>query len=830
MKKTVKKLFSVLLACVMLPAILPAFGAAADIASGTCGSDAQWNINQYGKLIIQGTGAMDDYAADDAPWAEYRAQIKGVAVNKNITHVGANAFAGYAEISWAYMANTVTSIGEGAFAGTSCRGIIVPSGVSRIEERTFAGCVSLHTVVITSSTVSIADRAFENCPALDEVFYSGSQAQWELMSVGENNEALGAADLVCDITRWGYADAFSGQNIMWTYCDDGTYTLFGAGGVPPCEVDFPLFDARIGKPVKKAVIKEGIENIPENLFSGASYLNEIIIPSTVREINQYAFFHCTGITSITVDPANPVYHSDGNCLIKTASKELVLGCVTSVIPADGSVTAIIKPAFTDCTGLTSITIPEGIVSIGMETFWRCTGLTSIEFPASLTSVHSYAFYGNDNLTQFTVAEGNPVYHSTDGCLIETASKTLTRGCKASVIPDDGSVTSIGFGAFYGTTVLEEISVPYGIVSIGDRAFSCCTKLSHVDLPGSLEVIGEYAFEVDRALTEITIPDSVNRIKKGAFCRCSGLTGITVPDSVTSLGTYAFEYCEALTSAVLPCGLTSIPNNLFTGCRKLASVNIPENVTVIGECAFDYSALTSVTFPDGLTEIKAMAFDGCYGLTSVILPESVTKISTRAFDYCTSLTDVWYKGTQEQWEQIDFGTKNAPLLEAEIHYGYHEHTPGEAVRENVFPATCTAGGSYEEVIYCVKCDYEFSRTHVTVAQTNHANQYTVAESEATASAHGYTAGVYCLDCDTWLSGHEVIHNHLGAQTVVKPATETEEGLVDIVCTVCGETIRYTASVTEPEPEEENGSVPGFWVRIQDFFRGFIDWFLRLFKRP
>ena len=109
----------------------------------------------------------------------------------------------------------------------------------------------------------------------------------------------------------------------------------------------------------------------------------------------------------------------------------------------------------------------------------------------------------------------------------------------------------------------------------------------------------------------------------------------------------------------------------------------------------------------------------------------------------------------------------------------EHTPGAPVRENEIAATCTAAGSYTELRTCSACGNEISRTAVTVDPLNHKNACSVAATEATATVHGYTAGTYCPDCDTWLSGHDVIHNHLGEQTIIKAPTDTEEGLVEIV---------------------------------------------------
>ncbi len=128
-------------------------------------------------------------------------------------------------------------------------------------------------------------------------------------------------------------------------------------------------------------------------------------------------------------------------------------------------------------------------------------------------------------------------------------------------------------------------------------------------------------------------------------------------------------------------------------------------------------------------------------------------------------------------------------------------------------------------YCEDCGVWLSGEEID--PINHRNQYEVAATEATETAHGATAGVWCPDCETWLSGHDVIHNHLGEQRVIKEPTETEEGIVEIQCTVCGEWGEYSATWTEPEPDN-GGSSGGFWQEITGFFRGIIDWFLRLFK--
>ena len=147
-----------------------------------------------------------------------------------------------------------------------------------------------------------------------------------------------------------------------------------------------------------------------------------------------------------------------------------------------------------------------------------------------------------------VAIGNKKYHSANNCIIETDTKTLVVGCKASITPSDGSVTSIGDSAFYNCSGLTNITIPDSVTSIGWGAFSGCS-----------------------GLTSVTLPDSVTSIGYGAFRSCSGLTSITIPDSVTSIGEYAFGYCSGLTSVTIGNSVTSIGDSAFYNCSGLKTV-------------------------------------------------------------------------------------------------------------------------------------------------------------------------------------------------------------------------------------------------------------------
>ncbi len=351
-------------------------------------------------------------------------------------------------------------------------------------------------------------------------------------------------------------------------------------------------------------------------------------------------------------------------------------------------------------------VGDGVIYVGEDggaigwfggPFYHCRALTSVTIPNSVTYIRENSFNECTNLTSITVEAGNTVYHSAGNCIVETESKTLLAGCKTSVIPNDGSVTSIGSSAFKDCTGLTSITIPDSVTSIGDYAFMACTGLTSITIPDSATSIGDYAFSNCTGLTSITIPDSVTSISDYAFDDCTGLTSITIPDSVTSIGSSAFSGCTGLTSITVPfvgasamgtsdthfgyifgassndyeppsnvdyvpsslrevviTGGTSIDIWAFYGCTSLRSVTISDSATSIGGCAFEEcSGLISITIPDGVTWIADESFSYCTSLTSITIPDSVTEIGYRAFNNCTGLKTVYYKGTQTKWDAISF---------------------------------------------------------------------------------------------------------------------------------------------------------------------------------
>ena len=370
-----------------------------------------------------------------------------------------------------------------------------------------------------------------------------------------------------------------------------------------------------------------VTSIGSLAFQYCSGLTTITIPDSVTSIGSYAFEGCKGLTSITIPDSvtsigSSAFEGTGYYNDSSNWENNVLYIGKNLIKAKTSISDTYKikentkiisdSAFSGCSGLTTITIPDSVTSIGNGAFYNCSGLTSITIPDSVTYIGSEAFYRCSGLTSIT-------------------------------IPD--SVTSIGSSAFEGTGYYNDSSNwENNVLYIGKHLIEAKTSISGAyKIKANTKIISSYAFEDCSGLTSITIPNSVTSIGSSAFSGCEGLTTITIPDSVTSIGSSAFSGCEGLTSITIPDSVTSIGEWAFDCCDGLTSITIPNSVTSIGEWAFAYcSGLTSITIPDSVTYIGSSAFRDCSGLTSITIPNNVTSIGNYALGYYYSEEYVEYK--------------------------------------------------------------------------------------------------------------------------------------------------------------------------------------------
>ena len=653
------------------------------------------------------------------------------------------------------------------------------SKLTQIGPAAFCNCDALTEVTVPYYTATIDAKAFYDCDALQRVVFAESSGdtnaetpRTKLKTIGNaafgRCEQLGNLRLPYRVVSIGYK-AFIGdlgltQITVPRYVESiGAYAYYGCRNVS--EISYRAKAATVAEkqgyydwktgtniPAKyhpfyqtgadtdglTVTLEDTVRKVPARLFYKNSALKKLVISAKVTGIGDYAFYRCGGMSKI-------VY--------QTKTDE------ATTQPVAIALTHIGRRAFSRCESLRTLNIPSSVKTMGAYAFSDCTKVGTLYYRAKNMNRDepcSHVFDGvGENANGLTAVICNTVR--------TVPAKLLYKNQALFRLSVSQRVTAIGYAAFDGCKALNEVTFAAAIRKtltdlsftrlgeIGARAFARCGALERIDIPGTVSYIGEAAFAGCRALRQVHFGtkdtatgtdvsrSALREISAGTFRKCSALPSIIIPDTVEAIGFGAFDRCTHL-------------KNVYFG--SIAETAQHAQLQTIADCAFrDCKRMNWFKFPQTVSLIGYSAFENCRSLKKLTLPESVATIQSGAFDGCSRLRSIKILNAACV---VDYYSTTFP--ESATLYAYSNHSSAKA--------------------YSIL----FVRTFRILHGEQHKTR-TEAELPAKCTEEGYTAGIYCEDCEAWIDGHDTIpaHGHRYVVASQIPATDTQEAALLYVCT-------------------------------------------------
>lgn len=613
------------------------------------------NCNLTSLVIGEGVKRIPSY------FAYNQKSITDITIPNTVTSIGESAFAGCAGFSSITIPDGVTSIGDGAFC--DCVGvtsITIPNSATSIGSSAFSSCSGLSSVTIGNNLTTIGISAFNRCLSLTSVIYNAkncddfSQETFKdcnltSLVIGEDVKripsylAYGQKKLtsikIPDSVNYigqcafgactGLTSVIIGENVTdicsgaFAGCSSITSVIFNAENCK--DFSFPESPFNFGN-LTTLIIGEGVKHIPSYFAYNQKSITDITIPNSVTSIGSSAFFGCSGLKAVNIS-------------------DIAAWCEISFSNEESNPFYISKHLYVNGSEIHDLLIPKSVSSIGDFAFYGCSSLKSIHIQGSVSSVGTQAFYGCNGLTKVNISD-------------------VAAWCNISFSSFNDNPISYTQHLFVNDVEIKDLIIPSTVTSIGDNVFPRCSELKSVTIPNSVVSIGKGAFYDCENLVSVSIPHSVVSIGAQAFLftpwydsLSSGLvyigdvlygykgvmqpnTSVAIKEGTVSISAWAFDGCQDLVSVSFPNSVKTIGERAFSNCVGLNTVNITNGVVTIGEDAFSgCSGLSSIIIPNTVTSIGWGAFNCCTGLKSVNIPNSVTSIGNSAFSDCSGLASV-----------------------------------------------------------------------------------------------------------------------------------------------------------------------------------------------
>lgn len=613
---------------------------------------------------------------------------------------------------------TVTALGSNALIWQyALTGIVIPEGVTKLGFQSFKGCTKLANITLPKSLTATEGLVFDGCSDLA-------------------NGKLIADDIAwwCNVS-WGGPYSTPLYYAKHLYSDEDTEITNLV--IPEGVTNISAYAFYHAESITSVTFPSTLESIGENAFAHSG-LTSVDIPVGFTEIGEGAFQHCANLTSVTIPEG----------VTKIGNAAFVHTGLTS-LTLPSTITSMMQ-SFYGCESLATLTLEDGITTLGAS-FYGCTALTSVNIPGSIKEIGSSDFSNCIGLTTVTLNEGTEKVEF-NGCtnleainFPSTIKDIYFKNCqKLETVTLQEGVTSIG--SFDGCIALKQINIPSTVTYVG--AFRYCTALEKVivaDLAswcaarhydsywyGPQKMAGKLYLGTPESNTEITdlvIPEGVTKISYTSFNGLTNIQTITLPSTLTSWEYKAFADCSGVTDVyclanpvtltwsesennfkaeketqmhvldvemwkskfpnanatfvndmtqvgytatsvvnafgvdIFP-GATAMYGNFFDSETGKGIAIFGGNLTAVADNAFSgVTALTGITLPDGITTIGANAFNGCMGLVTMDLPASITTFGGDAFAGLTGITDVWYLGEPADltWDGTGFQADKATQM-------------------------------------------------------------------------------------------------------------------------------------------------------------------------
>ncbi|MBR5037095.1 MAG: leucine-rich repeat domain-containing protein, partial [Prevotella sp.] len=505
-------------------------------------------------------------------------------ITYGVTSIGAYAFAGCTKLASVTIPNTVATISVSAFRQcSSLISIVIPDSVTFIGGHTFHTCTSLTSVTIGSGVTSIGRLAFAYCKSLTSITIPNSVTTIDY-SAFQSCTSLTSVTIGSGVTSIG-TGVFRGCDAITSV----TSLIENPFAIDGKDKDYPTFSLGTYDNASLYVPRGMVDKYNET-EGWKDFANIKEIEEETLEIDNifYTLNYPKKVAAVTSSRTKYA----GEIVIP---ESVVYNDVTY------KVTAIDQLAFDSCEGLTSVTLPNTITTIGFGAFHGCSHLTSINIPEGTMDIGDGAFNGCQSLTSITIPN---------------------------------SVVELGEAVFNGCTNLESVKMSENVTSIDAESFFGCTNLASIEIPNGVKEIGNWAFRSCENLTSVTIPETVESIGEYAFSGCNGLTSIIIPDKVVYMGQEALSECENLHAVSIGKGLRTIPERAFTNCENLESVVFSEGLTTIDTEAFrNCKSIAAIELPNSLTTINQRAFQECANIKTLSIPSGLTTIDISAFRWC-----------------------------------------------------------------------------------------------------------------------------------------------------------------------------------------------------